>query len=163
MYKFDTCNLALSGNLIGMMVSRQMTQSDDGLNHQGGYACVIDAETLKFVKGHGQTSGHSFANSLIVKEDKEFGGMDLGDNYPRGINCWSFNDKSMNTQLAYTFKTLHGDQSKSMAGVQYPEYTQISSASKKFYKWSNDNKTYTELAAPGLAELPTGVMVVFCG
>lgn len=117
---FDTCNLALSGQTIAMVVSRRMTQSDDGLNHQGGYACVFQADTLAMVKGFGQTSGHSFANSLAVRSDGKFMGMDLGDNYPRGINCWNFDEKDISMRLVYTFKTLHGSESKSPAGVQYP-------------------------------------------
>ena len=44
-----------------------MTKSTDGLNHQGAYAAVFDATTLKPIKQFGQTSGHSFANSLIAK------------------------------------------------------------------------------------------------
>jgi hypothetical protein len=68
-----------------------MTQGSDGLNHQGAFAAVFDAKTLKIIKSYGQTSGHSFSNSLIAnKRDGGFIGMDLGDNYPRGIHHWVF-------------------------------------------------------------------------
>lgn len=47
--------------------------------------------------------------------------------------------------------------------MTYPPYEEISKGQEKFYKWSNDNRTYTELAAPGLVEQEDGVMVFFCG
>ncbi len=33
-----------------------------------------------------QTSGHSFGNSITLSSAGDFVGIDLGDNYPRGIN-----------------------------------------------------------------------------
>jgi hypothetical protein len=77
-----------------MVLSRKMTRSSDGLNHQGAIAAVFSADNLKLITNHGQTSGHSFASSLISRSDK-FCGMDLGDNYPRGINYWIFNKNRM--------------------------------------------------------------------
>jgi hypothetical protein len=145
------------------MVSRKMTQTQDGLNHQGGYACIINSDTLAIANKYGQTSGHSLSNSLIVRSDGRFSGMDLGDNYPRGINCWNFNELKLQNRVVYVFKTLHGDNAKSPAGASYTIYNEISTANKKFFKWSNDNKTYTELGAPGLVEVPTGTFVFFCG
>lgn len=85
-----------------------MTKSSDGLNHQGAYAAVLDATTLKVVKSFGQTSGHSFANSLITKQGGGFMGMDLGDNYPRAINHWVFDSNSIEMKQVYSFKTEHG-------------------------------------------------------
>ena len=70
-YHFDTCTLVYSHEKIGMVVSRKMTMHTDGLNHQGAFAAVFDAKTLKPLKEIGQTSGHSFANSLIANTDKE--------------------------------------------------------------------------------------------
>jgi hypothetical protein len=92
-YCFDTCNLVLNGNEIGMILSRKMTKGGDGLNHQGAIAVVLSADKLQIVKNLGQTSGHSFANSLIKRSDNKFSGIDLGDNYPRGINYWNFTSK----------------------------------------------------------------------
>lgn len=57
--------MVFNGNHIGMIVSRKMTRSNDGLNHQGAYAAIFDSTTLKMVKALGQTSSHSFSNSLI--------------------------------------------------------------------------------------------------
>lgn len=83
--------MAVNGDLLGIIVSRKMTRSTDGLNHQGAYAATLSASTLKPLKKYGQTSGHSFANSLIAKNGEGFMGIDLGDNYPRAINHWTFN------------------------------------------------------------------------
>lgn len=60
--------MAFNDNRIGMIVSRKMTKSSDGLNHRGACAAIFDATTLKPIKQFGQTSGHSFSNSLIIKE-----------------------------------------------------------------------------------------------
>lgn len=49
-----------------MYLSRKLTVSSDGLNHQSGWAAVFDSQTLKVIKKFGQTSGHSFANSVIL-------------------------------------------------------------------------------------------------
>ena len=94
-----------------MYLSRKLTVMPDGLNHQSGWAAVFDAKTLKVVKKFGQTSGHSFANSVILnkQQGKGFYGIDLGDNYPRGINLWKFDSTTIKFKLAYSFKTLHGD------------------------------------------------------
>ena len=88
-----------------MIVSRKMTRSSDGLNHQGSYAAIFDATTLKPIKQFGQTSGHSFANSLIAKEGIGFMGMDLGDNYPRAIHHWTFDSNDIKYKQVYSFKT----------------------------------------------------------
>ncbi|HRI35428.1 MAG TPA: hypothetical protein PLD02_16885, partial [Saprospiraceae bacterium] len=61
----------------------------------------------------------------------------------------------------YSFKTEHGGQSVSPAGVSYPAYPEISTGQKKFYKWSNDNRTYTELAAPGVIDHSSGNIILF--
>jgi hypothetical protein len=82
-----------------------MTRSSDGLNHQGAYAAIFDATTLKPIKQFGQTSGHSFANSLIAKEGSGFMGMDLGDNYPRAIHHWTFDSNDIKYKQVYSFKT----------------------------------------------------------
>lgn len=87
-YNFDTCKMVFNENHIGMIVSRKMTRSNDGLNHQGAYAAIFDLNTLKMLKALGQTSSHSFSNSLVPKTGGGFLGMDLADNYPRGINFW---------------------------------------------------------------------------
>jgi hypothetical protein len=89
--------------------------------------------------------------------------MDLGDNFPRGINFWAFTkeEKVMNT--IYSFKTLHGIEPKSPAGVSYDPYPAASSKNKTFYKWSNDNEVYTELSATGFEEVSDGYIVFFIG
>jgi hypothetical protein len=46
-------------------------------------------------------------NALQLTSNGRFTGMDIGDNYPRGINFWSMSadDRKMNT--VYQFKTAH--------------------------------------------------------
>lgn len=133
----------------------------DGLNHQGAIAVVFDASSLGVLRNHGQTSGHSFENQLIVGQSGEFIGVDLGDNYPRGVHLHKFDQSGINSRVVYTFKTEHGKESVSPAGVSYPPYHEISGHGETFYKWSNDNCNYTEIG--GLVEVDSGIMVVFAG
>jgi len=159
----QTINTPKAGNEIALHISRTMTVGGDGLNHQGAICVLFDANTLNILNNHGQTSGHSWGDSVQVLENNEFLGVDLGDNYPRGINLWKFNSQHIETKLVYAFKTCHGNKASSPAGKSYPEYTKISTGKNKFYKWSNDNRTYTELAAPGIHEFSDSFAVYFVG
>lgn len=146
---------------VALMIGRTMRKSSDGLNHQGGIAVVFDANTLEQIHHHGQTSGHSFDNYLTANQAGQFIAIDLGDNYPRGVNLHRFDGKRRQSQVVYTFKTLHGQHAVSPAGRKYDYYAEISRGKKKFYKWSNDNGTYSELG--GLTEVSNGYIVAFTG
>ncbi len=154
-------SLRYSNGKLALLIARRMFRGGDGLNHQGGIAVVFDAETLKVVINTGQTSGHSFDNYLTVDSKGDFIAIDLGDNYPRGINLHRFFDQRRTSKVVYTFKTLHGTTPKSPAGKTYPAYPEISTATKQFYKWSNDNGTYTELGA--VLETDDAYIVIFAG
>lgn len=157
----EAAELAWSNGQLAMMLMRTMHKSPDGLNHQGGIAAIFDANDLKLLKNLGQTSGHSFDNVLTVNNTGEFIGIDLGDNYPRGIHLHKLADKSRISRVVYTFKTHHGMTEKSPAGRVYPPYPEISTPDRSYYKWSNDNGTYTELG--GIVETPRGYLIVFAG
>lgn len=102
-------------------------------------------------------------NALQFTSNGRFTGMDIGDNYPRGINFWSMSadDRKMNT--IYQFKTAHSTYAKSPVGYTYDKYDEISTSEQTFYKWSNDNNVYTELSAPGFEEMPNGYNIFFVG
>jgi hypothetical protein len=155
----ESGSLVYNQGTLGLIISRTMNRSGDGLNHQGAIALTFDANTLKVLRNFGQTSGHSFDNILYPRAEGGFLGMDLGDNYPRGINMHMINS-NMQSKVIYTFKTAHGQQAQSPAGVTYPKYTDIS-GDKTFYQWSNDNSTYTELG--GIVEWTNSYDVYFIG
>ena len=144
-----------------LMIARRLYKSSDGLNHQSGSAFLFDANNLNLLKTFGQTSGHSFDNFLTKNEKGEFVGIDLGDNYPRGVHLHKFSGDKRTSRIVYSFKTQHGESPKNMAGKAFPAYPEISSGGKQFYKWSNDNATYTELG--GLVKVKDGYMVIFAG
>lgn len=144
-----------------LMIGRTMHKSGDGLNHQGGIAVSFDANSLKQLQYYGQTSGHSFDNYLTTNQAGQFIGIDLGDNYPRGVHLHRFEDSRRYSQVVYTFKTEHGSRPVSPAGRKYDYYAEISRGKNKYYKWSNDNGTYSALG--GVAEVNNGYMVVFTG
>jgi len=168
-HEFSTSGASIAWNtntgMLGLVLARTMTQSSDGLNHQGAIAIVIEASSLSVVRNRGQTSGHSFANSLTLSKDGSFLGMDLGDNYPRGVNVWKFDavgswPNFIGMFNVYSFKTRH--QTSSSNG-RFPEYTEVSTAETKYYKWSNDNNVYTELGHSGLHEVDDGILIFFAG
>ncbi|ALG67862.1 hypothetical protein [Beggiatoa leptomitoformis] len=161
---FDTDNVAslrYAQGKLGLIIGRLMHTSNDGLNHQGAIAVTFDANTLALLKNFGQTSGHSFENILTTNSQNEFVGVDLGDNYPRGINLHKFTDSRIDSRVIYTFKTQHGTTATSPAGKSYPLYSEISDSSHTYYKWSNDNNTYSELG--GVIEGQQGYTVIFAG
>jgi hypothetical protein len=154
-------DLQFNNGRLALFIARTMFASSDGLNHQGGIAVVFDANTLSVIRNFGQTSGHSFDNYLTLNSNNEFLGIDLGDNYPRGINLHKFTDSQIHSQVIYTFKTEHGTSAKSPAGKTYPFYSEISNSGKSYYKWSNDNGTYTSLGA--VIEVDDGYVVLLTG
>jgi len=158
--KFDggVADMRYSAGELGVMLGRTMHRSRDGLNHQGGIGVVFSADSLRLLRNTGQTSGHSFENVLTVDAAGKFVGIDLGDNYPRGVHLHRFSDAGRRSAVVYTFKTRHGSRAVSPAGRRYGVYSAISRAGKTFYKWSNDNRTYTELG--GVVQMRDGSYVV---
>ena len=155
--------MVCKGDVLGLMFARTLLAGSDGLNHQSGSAATFSKTSLALISNHGQTSGHSFDNFLMISSTNEFVGMDLGDNYPRGINVHRFplNAGGIDSKVVYTFKTHHGEKPINEAGRKYEKYTEISNNGKTFYKWSNDNDTYTELG--GMIEVEDGYLVIFAG
>lgn len=146
---------------VAVMIGRIMLQSGDGLNHQGGIALVYNGTTLALEKNWGQTSGHSWESFLTSNANGQFLGIDLGDNYPRGIHLHKFTGTAKSSQVISSFKTAHGTTAQSPDGTTYPVYTAISGGGTSFYQWSNDNRTYTELG--GVAQTASGYSVNFVG
>lgn len=91
----------------------------------------------------------------VSKETGKFIAVDLGDNYPRGINLHTFDDVRKNSNLVYQFKTLHSTTSN------YPIFEEISTPEKTYYKASNDNNCYSEISS--LVEHDSGYLVFFTG
>lgn len=154
-------DMAWSNDRLGLMLGRHVHRSSDGLVHQSGGGFVFNAKTLEMEKNLGQTSGHSFGNVLSVAQDKKFVGIDLGDNFPRGVNLHSFDQNGITSRLVYGVKTQHGDTSANPAGVGFERYSEISTKDRVYYKWSNDNRTYAELG--GVTDTGSGLTVVFAG
>jgi len=126
---------------LAMVLPRTMYKSPDGLNHQGAIAAVLSPTNPSAFTVLGQTSGHSFGNVLTVNSRGECIAVDLGDNYPRGVHLHKFTHRGKASRVVYTFKTAHAKRPRNDS----PLYAEISGGGKTFYKWSNDNATYTEL------------------
>lgn len=154
-------DMAWSNGKLGLMLGRHVHRGSDGLVHQSGGGFVFDAATLTLKKNLGQTSGHSFGNVLSVARNWAFVGIDLGDNYPRGVNLHSFDKDGITSRLVYAVKTEHGDKAANPAGRAFSHYPKISRKDRNFYKWSNDNRTYAELG--GVTDSGSGLTVIFAG
>jgi len=152
-------DMRYANGLLGVMLGRRLHRREDGLQHQSGVALVYNAATLKLQKNLGQTSGHSFENVLTTNQAGQFVGIDLGDNYPRGVNLHKFDGAQIKSKVVYTFKTEHGKTAQNPAGITYPPYREISNNGVTYYQWSNDNQTYTELG--GVMEGQQGYTIVF--
>ncbi|MDX2282961.1 MAG: hypothetical protein NW241_02315 [Bacteroidia bacterium] len=152
------------GQTLLLMLTQEYHAGSDGLNHQGGTAWLFDAATLRMTHAYGQTSGHSFDNWLMPVGPAGYLGVDLGDNYPRGVHLHRFSIRQprVRSQVVYTFKTEHGTRPSYAAGLpDYPVYPEISNAGRTYYRWSNDNATYGRIG--GLAEVSDGYLVFFTG
>ena len=110
---------------------------------------VLDPNDMQVLRNWGQTSGHSFGNSLHTsKNGKTFLGADMGDNYPRGINLFSFSKGTRKrSKVAYTFKTKHCTDGKCY-GKNVKLYKEISTPKQKFYTQSNDNEVWKNPHTP---------------
>lgn len=158
-------SLAFDQHRLLLMIGRTLHRSPDGLNHQSGLAVEFDPQTLAVTHSYGQTSGHSFDNVLTSAAPGELLALDLGDNYPRGVHFHRFatvdGKPTWTDALVYSFKTQHGTTATAPDGRTHPPYPEISTGAHPFFKWSNDNGTYTELG--GVMATPTGYTIVFAG
>ncbi len=148
-------SLRYSRGLLGLILPRTMHRSPDGLRHQGAIAVVFSAKDLSVLRNLGQTSGHSMANLLTTNSKGVFLGIDLGDNYPRGVHLHEFTKNQKTSRVVFTFKTAHATESRNGS----PVYDEISQDGKTFYKWSNDNGVYTELG--GIVEAKDAYTILF--
>ncbi|MDX1904690.1 MAG: hypothetical protein SFU27_11070, partial [Thermonemataceae bacterium] len=81
---------------------------------------------------------------------------------PRGINLhYLQNNGSRNSRVVYSFKTEHASSPDCPDGKSYPIYKEISTPQKKYYQWSNDNGTYSQLG--GIIETDAAFLVLFTG
>lgn len=147
-------SMAVNKDTLCLILPRTMHMSPDGLRHQGAIAVTFGLDLSK-PQNLGQTSGHSFGNLVTVDDKSGFVGLDLGDNYPRGVDLHHIDRASKNSRVIFTYKTAHGTSARGGS----PPYPEISTNGKTFYKWSNDNATYTELG--GLVEGRFSYSVIF--
>ncbi len=148
-------NLRYSKGVLGLILPRTMHRSNDGLRHQGAIAVTFSAKDLSVLSRLGQTSGHSMANHLALNDKGAFLGLDLGDNYPRGVHLHEFTKANRTSRLVFTFKTAHATSPRNGS----PVYDEISGDGQTFYRWSNDNGVYTELG--GIVEGKKAYTIVF--
>lgn len=102
--------------------------------HQGSTVTVFRARNLKTVKPPSQNASHSF-DSRVTHDGENFLTMSLGDNYPRGVVINKVRDDFNVGRVVFTYRTHHADTQRDLGnGTVLPPN-----------RWSNDNRTYTEL------------------
>ena len=75
--------------------------------HQVASTYVFSARDPSVFKDLGTASSHSFGNFVVPESRGGFLGVDLGDNYPRGVHLHRFNPLGMANRVVYTYKTVH--------------------------------------------------------
>lgn len=148
-------SMAISKGQVGVHFSHRMWRGRDGLRHQRGAIFTVGQKDLQVSTPPRQASGHSFGNRMFVDGGGDFLCLDLGDNYPRGVHLHRFGRGRRTSRVIFTYKTLHG--TRPFRGS--PAYEEISGDGTTFYRWSNDNGTYSFLG--GLAEMKRSYAVVF--
>jgi hypothetical protein len=147
-------SMAFANGFVGLILPRTMYMSGDGLHHQAAVAAAFPAD-LSGVQLLGHTSSHSFGNVLVPGLAGDLLGIDLGDNYPRGVHLHRISRAAKGSRVVFTYKTAHGTEARNGS----PVYPEISGKGKTFFKWSNDNGTYTELG--GVVEGQVSCTVIF--
>mmetsp|Transcript_38709 Transcript_38709/g.89974 ORF Transcript_38709/g.89974 Transcript_38709/m.89974 type:complete len:990 (-) Transcript_38709:867-3836(-) len=113
-YSYFVTGSSLAWNVdigeVAWVFPRTMTVSSDGLNHQACTIPILDPETLDEFRKFGGSS-HSFANFVTNTKDG-FLAVDLGDNYPRGVNTHKITGTTKKNALVYEFKTQHATNNK---------------------------------------------------
>jgi len=79
----------------------------DGRNHQACSIPILDAKNLQ-IKRKSSGSSHSWAN-FVTNHKSGFLAVDLGDNYPRGVNTHLLASEQT-SKVVYQFKTHHATQ-----------------------------------------------------
>ncbi len=147
-------SMAISKGTVCLILPRQMHRNEDGFQHQSAIAATFGADLSGF-SVIDFLSSHSFGNLLTLNSAGEFLALDLGDNSPRGLHLHRISRGSLQSAVIFTYKTAHSTD----PGKGYPAWPEISGKGKTFYKWSNDNETYTELG--GVVETKTCYEVIF--
>ena len=124
--------------------------------HQVASTYVFSARDPSVFKDLGTASSHSFGNFVVPESRGGFLGVDLGDNYPRGVHLHRFNPLGMANRVVYTYKTVHLPFPRKEGSAVYKG---ISTSGKTYYTWSNDNGVYTELG--GVVEGQVSYSVIF--
>jgi hypothetical protein len=150
--------------------------------HQGAMAFRLDHETLEMTL-MGQTASHSFCNSMVAsKNGNKFIGYEVGDNFPRGLQTFSFgvNDAGgswaiTDKNVFYQFKAKHSTCEEAQGYINWggdpnPQtwfgaaFDDGSAPGTCFSKQANDNAVYSEIAHSGIIETEDGGrLMVFAG
>lgn len=134
-----TARLTYGSGLLALMVAKGR---HDG--HQDGVMALLNAKDGAMISNLGNICSHSFDHRLYYYKGS-FISINLGDNYPRGIRIRrSGLDGRSDARLVYTFKTQHSTTAKGNLAAG---------------KWSNDNRTYSELG--NVLPSPSGYVVTF--
>jgi hypothetical protein len=139
------------GGMLGVILPRII---DSG--HQVASTYIFSARDPATFKDLGTASSHSFGNFVVPESRGGFLGVDLGDNFPRGVHLHRFNPLGMASRVVFTYKTVHLPFPRKEGSDVYKE---ISTSGKTYYTWSNDNGVYSELG--GVVEGQVSYSVIF--
>jgi hypothetical protein len=145
-------------------------------------AFLLDHDSLDMTL-LGQTASHSFCNSIVSdKTGSSFIGYEVGDNFPRGLQTFSFgvnvpggNRAITDEKVFYQFKARHSTCDEAQGYIAYggdpnpkrwagAAYDDGSGQGTCFSQQANDNSVYSEIAHSGIIETEDGGRImVFAG
>jgi len=107
-YSYSASGISLAWNVdqdeVAWMFPRVMLAAGDGRNYQACSIPILDAENLQ-IKRKLSGYSHSWAN-FVTNHKSGFLAVDLGDNYPRGVNTHLLASEQT-SKVVYQFKTHH--------------------------------------------------------
>jgi len=157
---------------VAVVVNHLITKRSDGIHHQVGDGFIWDPSTRTWETFPQRLGSHSFQNTLITASDSAgFLGLGFYDGSPsRGIGIFGMSRDGFTAfqtgWAPYQVKCMHGSSAQNpITGESFSKYEEISVDGKTFYKWSNDNQVYGEVAMPGIVETPDddGLLIFFTG
>jgi hypothetical protein len=107
-YNMEVATLAYHDGAVYMMCIRTTQDSGDGAHHQVAASFFFDANTLKITKSDLNICSHSWDDDLLLSEAKEFVGVNIGDQYPRGIRLHKYvKGGEMASRVVFSFKRAY--------------------------------------------------------
>ena len=124
-------------NTLGLVMSRHTPPDGGGVSHQSGIAVVLDGRDMSCIARMRQVGSHSYGKTVRVANDGNFLVLEINDGSSRGVQLFEFAVHRERKRNIIHTKVRHcqgDDKTKQEKCKLMPEYTEISTPTRKFYK-----------------------------